>query len=228
MIRLVGLNFNKFSMQNIMGIRLYYILSIAIICISIIAFMLSFERKKPTAKEVVVLSSMTAFAILGRVMFFMTPQIKPSAAIIIIIGIGLGRHAGFLSGVLMAFISDLFFGQGPWTPWQMLAFGILGYLAGVLFYRWNKKVKKIPTIIYGFLSTFIIYGLIMDTQTLLSTMAEFKKEAFLSVYLSGIFFNLVHGISTVIFMWFLEIPILKKLNRIKTKYGIYKTNNVNN
>ena len=208
-----------------MGIQLYYLISFAIIIFSILIFIVSFERKMPNAKEVTILSAMTAFAILARIMFFMTPQIKPSAAIIIIIGIGLGKEAGFLSGGIMAFVSDLFFGQGPWTPPQMIAFGILGFLAGVLFNREDFDIKskknKILVALYGFFSTFIIYGLIMDTQTLLSTKKEFEKSAALAIYGSGVFFNFVHGASTFLFLWILEVPILKKIKRIRFKYNIF-------
>ena len=63
----------------------------------------------------------------------MTPQVKPCAAIIIITGIALGKKAGFLTGAMTAFVSNFFMGQGPWTPWQMVAFGLLGYIFGTAY-----------------------------------------------------------------------------------------------
>ena len=115
--------------------REYYLVAILIIVISIFLFMWSFEKRKPKTREVVVLAVMTGIATLGRVMFFMLPQFKPCVAIIIITGIMLGKQAGFLCGALTAFVSDFFFGQGPWTPWQMFAFGIIGFISAIVFQK---------------------------------------------------------------------------------------------
>ena len=89
-------------------------------------FFLVFENRRPQAREVVVIAVMAALAVAGRAAFFMLPQFKPTAAIVIIAGVGLGAEAGFLTGALAGFVSNFFFGQGPWTPWQMFAFGIPG------------------------------------------------------------------------------------------------------
>ena len=115
--------------------REYYLAAILIIAISIFLFMWSFEKRKPKTREVVVLVVMTSIATLGRVIFFMLPQFKPCVAIIIITGIMLGKQSGFLCGALTAFVSDFFFGQGPWTPWQMFAFGIIGFISAIVFQK---------------------------------------------------------------------------------------------
>lgn len=106
--------------------RFYYGVGLLIILISFVVFALGFEKRKPRAREIVMLVCMISFAVIGRVIFYMTPQVKPCAAIIIITGIALGKKAGFLTGAMTAFVSNFFMGQGPWTPWQMVAFGLLG------------------------------------------------------------------------------------------------------
>lgn len=203
--------------------RGYYIISIIIIFVAILGFLWSFERRKPREREVVVLAVVTGMAVVGRMIFFMTPQFKPCAAIIIITGIMLGKQAGFLSGALTAFVSDFFFGQGPWTPWQMIAFGIIGFLTAVFFSGWKETLKhhRVVLCIVGFLMTFLLYGFIMDTATVFMYTDEPTIEAFLATYISGIVFNLVHGISTVVFLWLLAKPMIQKLERMKIKYGIY-------
>ncbi|MFQ9516266.1 MAG: ECF transporter S component [Eubacterium sp.] len=203
--------------------REYYLISILIIVASIIIFMWSFERRKPQTREVVVLAVMTAFAVVGRIMFFMTPQFKPCAAIIIITGIMLGKEAGFLCGALTAFVSDFFFGQGPWTPWQMAAFGIIGFVSALIFYGKMRKLAENKWVLctYGFFMTFVVYGVILDTATVFMYTDEPTISAFLTTYASGIVFNGVHGASTVLFLWFLSAPLMKKLERIKLKYGMY-------
>lgn len=123
-------------------IRHYYIVSILIIVAAIGIFVWSFEKRKPKTREIVTLGVLTGMAIVGRVIFFMTPQFKPCAAIIIITGIMLGKQSGFLCGCLTAFISDFFFGQGPWTPWQMIAFGLIGVLSAIVFSGKRQKACR--------------------------------------------------------------------------------------
>lgn len=210
--------------------RGYYIISMVIIAISIIIFLWSFEKRKPKTREVVLLSVMTALAIVGRVAFFMTPQIKPCAAIIIITGIMLGKQSGFLCGVFTAFVSDFFFGQGPWTPWQMMAFGIIGFLSAVIFSNRLKKFiySRVMISIYGFLVTFFVYGIVMDTATVFMYTDEPKLSVFLATYISGIFFNMIHGLSTAVFLFLLSKNIFVKIERLKNKFDMFYTYRRNN
>ena len=204
-------------------IRHYYIVSILIIVAAIGIFVWSFEKRKPKTREIVTLAVMTALAVVGRLAFFMTPQVKPCAAIIIITGVMLGRQSGFLCGALTAFVSGFFFGQGPWTPWQMIAFGIIGFLSGVLFSKKNIKYayNKWIISIYGFLATFVIYGFILDTATVFMYTDTPKTETFVATYLSGIGFNLIHAASTFVVLFLISNATIKKLERLKIKYKMF-------
>lgn len=203
--------------------RGYYFTSMCIIVISIFIFLWSFEKRKPKTREIVTLAVMTALAVVGRLAFFMTPQVKPCAAIIIITGVMLGRQSGFLCGALTAFVSGFFFGQGPWTPWQMIAFGIIGFLSGVLFSKKNIKYayNKWIISIYGFLATFVIYGFILDTATVFMYTDTPKTETFVVTYLSGIGFNLIHAASTFVVLFLISNATIKKLERLKIKYKMF-------
>lgn len=203
--------------------RGYYFTSMCIIVISIFIFLWSFEKRKPKTREIVTLAVMTALAVVGRLAFFMTPQVKPCAAIIIITGVMLGRQSGFLCGALTAFVSGFFFGQGPWTPWQMIAFGIIGFLSGVLFSKKNIKYayNKWIISIYGFLATFVIYGFILDTATVFMYTDTPKTETFVATYLSGIGFNLIHADSTFVVLFLISNATIKKLERLKIKYNMF-------
>lgn len=203
--------------------RGYYFTSMCIIVISIFIFLWSFEKRKPKTREIVTLAVMTALAVVGRLAFFMTPQVKPCAAIIIITGVMLGRQSGFLCGALTAFVSGFFFGQGPWTPWQMIAFGIIGFLSGVLFSKKNIKYayNKWIISIYGFLATFVIYGFILDIATVFMYTDTPKTETFVATYLSGIGFNLIHAASTFVVLFLISNATIKKLERLKIKYKMF-------
>ncbi|MDR2957181.1 MAG: ECF transporter S component [Coriobacteriales bacterium] len=115
--------------------RSYYITSFVIIALSMVPFALVFEGRKPQARELVVIAVLVALTVAGRTAFFMVPQFKPVVAMVIIAGASLGAESGFVVGALSAFVSNFIFGQGPWTPWQMFAFGIIGFIAGLLFYQ---------------------------------------------------------------------------------------------
>lgn len=205
-------------------------IALCIIGLAMVPFAMVFEDRKPQAREVLLISVMAAIAVVGRMAFFMIPQFKPVTAIVIITGVGLGAEAGFLTGAVAGFVSNFFFGQGPWTPWQMFAFGIIGFLAGLLFSK-NKKrnssrmaeqVHKILLCIYGGIATLVIYGLIMDSASIVTMFVAqtFSWKTLMAAYISGFPFNVIHAVSTIIFLFFLTIPMERKLDRIKKKYGI--------
>ncbi len=204
-------------------IREYYVISIVIIITAILWFMWSFERRKPQEREVVMLAVMTAMAVVGRAIFIVTPQFKPCAAIIIITGIMLGKQSGFLCGALTALVSNFIFGQGPWTPWQMIAFGLVGLVSAIIFNgkREYYADNRILLGIYGFLITFLLYGFIMDTSTVLMYTDKLRFSTFMATYLSGLYFNIIPGLSTLIFLLILSKSIFSKIRRLKVKYGMF-------
>ena len=201
-------------------------IGVCIICLAMLPFAMVFEDRKPQARELLVIAVMSGIAVAGRMAFFMLPQFKPVCAVVIITGIGLGAEAGFLTGAVSGFVSNFFFGQGPWTPWQMFAYGIIGFLAGILFHRnrWLEKAKApvrlLIECVYGGVAAVVIYGFLLDASAVLNFSNGFSWEMLLAKLISGLPFNLIHGASTVFFLWLLAAPMEKKLNRIKKKYGI--------
>ena len=192
-------------------------IGLCIITLSMLPFTLIFEGRRPKARELILIAVMSTIAVVGRMAFFMVPQFKPVTAIVMITGIGLGPEAGFLTGVISGFVSNFFFGQGPWTPWQMFAFGMIGLLSGVIF----KKRKNLYVISgIGGLLTFVVYGGIMDVSTVLSFTGTLTKETVRASLISGIPFNIIHGVSTIVFLLVLFRPMESKLERMKIKYGI--------
>lgn len=99
-----------------------------------IPFFLVFEKKKPQARELVPIAVMAALGVVGRTLFSLIPlpNFKPVSAIVIITAVAFGPETGFLTGALTGFLSNFIFGQGPWTPWQMFCWGMIGFVAGLL------------------------------------------------------------------------------------------------
>lgn len=216
-------SFTGDQLNSMFGDRLYLIASVVLIVLAIVIFVRSFERKKPGTKDVVLLSVMISLGVVGRLVFFMVPQFKPCAAIVIITGIMLGKQAGFLSGVMTAFISDMFFGMGPWTLWQMIGFGLIGLISAIIFNQERIEkmggFAKLILCTYGFLVTFLLYGLLMDTATVFMVTDKPKLSTFIATYSAGIVFNIIHGISTFIFLYLMANPLSKKIKRVLVKYG---------
>jgi len=200
--------------------RQFYFISTLIMLQTMLPFALVFEDRKPQARELVVIAVLCAIGVAGRAAFFMLPQFKPVIAMVIISGVAFGGEAGFLVGAMTFLVSNMLFGQGPWTPWQMFAAGIIGFLAGVLFRRGMLRRTRISLAIFGGFATFIIYGGIMNPYSLLIMQPNPTFAMLLAYYLQGIPFDLVHATATVTFLMIAAEPMLEKLDRIKIKYGL--------
>lgn len=200
--------------------RKYLVCSLIVIFAAMLPFFMMFEGRKPKAREIMVIAVLAAIGVAGRAAFFMVPSFKPVAAIVILTGISFGGEAGFLVGCLIMMLSNMFMGQGPWTPWQMFAFGMIGFLAGILCQKGILKARRRDLCIYGFLSVFLIYGGIMNPASALMAYGRITWSSLLAFYISGAPVDLVHAASTVVFLWLLSRPLLEKLERIKKKYGL--------
>ena len=203
-----------------LGDKKYYFISLLIILETMIPFGFAFENRKPKARELVIISALCAIGVAGRTAFFMLPQFKPVAAIVIISGVAFGGETGFLVGAITAFVSNFFFGQGSWTPWQMFSFGIIGFLAGIMFQKGILRKTKTDMCVFGFLATFVIYGGIMNPASVIMWQSNININMVLSSYVMGMPFDFIHAVSTVFFLFFAAEPMLEKLERIKIKYGL--------
>ena len=196
------------------------IVSFTVIATIVMALLVSFERTRPRARDLMPIVVLAAVAIAGRIVFAALPNFKPVTAIVIIAGIVFGRRAGLMTGMLAALGSNLFFGQGPWTPWQMYAWGLVGYLAGVLFSGgMPERDRVLPVFVYGFMAC-LLYGFIMDTQHVLFFVRPLSVQSALTGYIMGFPWSVVHGVATVIFLMPTLIPWGGRLDRIKRKYGL--------
>ena len=206
--------------------RQYYLISLLILAVTILPFFLVFESRRPMARELVTIATLSAIAVAGRAAFFMLPQFKPVTAIVIITGVTLGPEAGFLVGAVSGFVSKFFFGQGPWTPWQMFCFGIIGFLAGIWVQKRLLCHKRWALCLFGGAATLLIYGGIINIGSVIMFSGTLSWKTLLAAYASGLPFDLVHAASTVIFLFFLANPMIEKIQRIQVKYGLLEPENV--
>jgi energy-coupling factor transport system substrate-specific component len=201
-----------------LGDRKYAFVSLALSVVACIPFFVSFEKGKNDARRIVIIAVMTALSVAGRFVFAPIPFFKPVTAIVIITAIYLGAEAGFITGAFSAVVSNFYFGQGPWTPFQMFAWGLIGFLAGLLAKRLLES--KVLLIIFGALSG-VVFSFIMDVWTTLWADGTFNIARFIASITTATPFTVVYMVSNVIFLLLLTKPIGRKLQRLKTKYGIF-------
>ena len=198
----------------------YYFISLLILLECMAPFFLLFEGRKPQARELVVIAVLCAVAVAGRAALFMLPQCKPVMALTILAGVAFGGEAGFLVGAMTMLLSNLLFAQGPWTPYQMFAMGIIGFLAGLLFRRGLLRRSRVSLAVFGALAAIVVYGGIMNPVSALLWSQALNGAVLLTYYLSGFPMDLIQAIATFLFLWFAAEPLLEKLERIKVKYGL--------
>ena len=199
------------------GKQSYPASSALVAALSCAPFFLTFEREKNTRK-VVLLAVMVALSVAGRFIFAPIQFFKPVSAIVILAGMYFGSRFGFLTGALSAVVSDFYFGQGPWTPFQMFSWGLIGLLAGVLS---NPLIKsKILLVIYGAFAG-VLFSLIMDIWTVLSLDGgEFNINRFVAATTAAIPVTGIYIVSNIIFLLIFSPLFGRKIERLKTKYGM--------
>lgn len=202
------------------GGKHYYVLSFIVLIWAMLPFFTMFEKRSPKANELVILAVMCAVAIVSRAAFIWLPHFKPITAIIIITGAAFGAEAGFMVGAVSMLVSNFLFGQGAWTPWQMFAFGMAGFISGHLFGKGFIKLERIRLSVFGGLAVMLLVGPLLDTCTLFTMTSEITKASAAAVYIAGLPVNSVHAAATVVTLFFASEPFLEKLNRVKTKYGM--------
>lgn len=121
----------------LLGQRWYMPISLLMLILIMLPFFMIFERRKPKAREIVLIAMMSAIVVTVHLVFHLVLPVQIGTALVVIAGIALGPEAGFLVGALSRFVCNFYMGQGAWTPWQMFCWGILGFLAGLAFNRGN-------------------------------------------------------------------------------------------
>jgi uncharacterized membrane protein len=192
-------------------------ITLTAVVVSCIPFFMNFEKNSRNIHKLVIISVMIAMSVTGRFIFAPIPHFKPVTAIVIITAIYFGSEAGFMTGALSAVISNFYFGQGPWTLFQMFTWGLIGLVAGLMS---NKlKTSKVLLSVYGVFAG-VAFSLIMDAWTVLWYQNGFPIDIYLTTIGTASYVSVVYAVSNVIFLLFLCKPMGEKLSRIKLKYGL--------
>lgn len=273
----------------------YMITSLLVILYTMLPFFMIYEKRRPKAREIVLLAVMTAITAFAHIVLHLA-AVPIGTALVIVAGISMGPEAGFLVGALSRFVCNFYQGQGPYTPWQMFCWGLLGFLAGLAFnkvtaerltlgkekpkisrdgtftalaapvlcvaasivlayvsyllvpgedntfFGWRVyafgagglilgtilqrkrlPVNSVTITVFTFVTTVILYGGIMNMSTMFYTVGfDMSFHSLRMLYISGLPYDLTHAALASVCMFFLGNPMIKKIERIKVKYGIYK------
>ena len=163
------------------------------------------------------IAALTALSVAGRMMFEFLSGFKPVTALVVLTALYFGKEAGFMTGALSAVVSNFYFGQGPWTPFQMLSWGLIGFIAGLLANPLKKS--KVLLCVYGALSG-VMFSMLMDVWTVIWADGYFNISRYAAAIVTALPFTAVYAASNVVFLLLLSKPLGKILGRLKTKYGI--------
>lgn len=197
----------------IFGERRHLFISFAAAALSVLLFLAGIERKKTGTRRLVLTAIMTALCIAGRFI----PLCKPVTAVIMLTAMYLGSEAGFLTGAMAALLSNFYFGQGPWTAFQMLAWGLIGWIAGAM----AEPLKRSRALLLctGLLAG-VLYSMIMDVWTVLWYGEGFDFQLYLAKIWTSLPHLVLYAVSNFLFLFWLAKPFGEKLERIRIKYGV--------
>ncbi|MFD1635699.1 ECF transporter S component [Evansella tamaricis] len=206
---------------SVQWIDYYLWFSFGVVISAFFLFLVRFERKVIDAREIVLLAVLAAIAAVSRIPFASIPSVQPTTFVVMMAGFVFGKESGFIIGVVAALASNMILGQGPWTPWQMIAWGLVGFSAGLLRNQtfmqktWGKVVFGV---VWGFLFGWIMnmWGLIAFTGP--EGFLDF--QVLLPYFMGSALFDSMHAVSNVIFLLLFSGLWVSILQRFKTKYGL--------
>lgn len=161
--------------------------------VALLAGLALYERGRSGSREIGLVAVLIAAASAGRVLFAAVPGAQPVTAIAIIAGVALGPRAGIAVGAGSALVSNAFLGQGPWTPWQMLLWGLAGLAGGLLAPALRRSR---PALVAVGIAISLVFGALMDVWQLAAFGPALTLTAFAAVHVRAIPFDLAHAIAT--------------------------------
>ena len=206
--------FPDFVIEHYLMISLLFLLGI------LFPTIIRISKKHMTTREMVMLAVLAAIAAVSRIPFAPIPSVQPTTFVVIASAIALGPQSGLIIGASAALVSNMVLGQGPWTPWQMICWGMAGFIAGLLANTFFMK-RMTMRLFYGFITGFI-FGWVMNLWILFSGFGELNLQTFIVLNTSSFYFDLAHALSNVFFLLFFSTVWIKIIERFKEKYGVFQ------
>lgn len=193
----------------------YGFISFIIVIAILVGIFIFYEKKEISIKEISIIATLAAIAGLGRVPFAAIPNIQPTTFFVIVSGYVFGSKYGFVVGAIATLVSNTFLGHGPWEPWQMIAWGLAGFSAGLM-----KKIMRQPSrvaiSIFAFAWGFL-FDYIMNLWHWLLFVYPLNFKSFIAINTASFYFDLSHAIGNFVFAYILGKDFIHILNRFKKR-----------
>src|SRR3954470_2479040 len=177
-----------------------------------------YEHQHPSNHVVALVATLAALAVLGRVAFAALPNVKPTLAIVFLAGYALGGAPAFVVGATSALVSNFFFGQGPWTPWQMVAFGLVGVLGAAWATATRRRTGRVPLALACGAAGYVC-GLLLDVGTWLNFGGGQTGQLGFTVA-RGIPFDLALAAGDIAFCLAFGPALVRSLTRFRTRFDV--------
>jgi len=193
--------------------------SFLILALALAAGFAWYERSHPSSRTVAMVASLAALATLGRLAFAPLPSVKPTTDIVLISGYVLGGPPGFAVGAVAALASNIVFGQGPWTPWQMLAWGMVGLLGAGLR---RRRVRPLPRLAMALIcaAAGFAYGLVLNFSTFVTFTGQHTLAQFLVIEGAAFTFDLAHAAGNFVFFLLFGPALVRALQRFRLRMDV--------
>lgn len=175
-----------------------------------------YERSRPPAQTVALVAALAALAIAGRIAFAAFPNVKPTTDIVIVAGYALGAAPGFAVGALTALVSNFWFGQGPWTPWQMAGWGMCGVLGAALAVIRPRPGRLTLAVVCGLAG--LAYGALLNFSLMATYGGDLSMERFLALQSRAVPFDLAHAIGNFVLAFVAGPAMVRMLTRFRERF----------
>jgi energy-coupling factor transport system substrate-specific component len=197
----------------------YVAASFAILGLALAAGFAWYERAHPTARVIALVATLAALAALGRIAFAPLPNVKPTTDIVLLAGYALGGAPGFVVGATAALASNLFFGQGPWTPWQMAAWGGVGVAGAALARIAGRELGRLALTAACAVAGFA-FGAVMNIHLWVTYSGDHTAGQLAAVFAGSFAFDVAHAIGNALFCLAFGPALVRALARYRTRFDV--------
>ncbi len=194
----------------------WHLASFLILGLVLVAGFVWYERSRPPSQVVALVAALAALAIVGRIAFAAFPNVKPTTDIVVFAGYALGGAPGFAVGALAALVSNFWFGQGPWTPWQMAGWGLCGVLGAVLALGFRDAGRFVLAAVCGFAG--ILYGALLNFSLMATYGGDLSWKHFWVLEGRAIPFEVAHVAANVVLALIAGPAMVRMLTRFRERF----------
>ena len=193
--------------------------SFALLAAALAAGFAWYERSHPSSKLLALVAALAALAALGRIAFAPLPNVKPTTDVVVLSGYVLGGAPGFVVGAVSAVASNVIFGQGPWTPWQMAGWGLAGLLGAAVGGATGRRLGR-GGLAIACGAAGVLFGALLDLSTWVTFSGEHTLGQYVAISAASAWFNVAHVVGNVAFALAFGPVFVRALERFRARFTV--------